>query len=320
MPLKEFPEYTIEKPVPIEKAIDDLRRPIVKVIRKILKLLQPIAGPKHTDIWWLGEIAVRILGKQSFDTKLICGSWISLALPVYTSHFIHGGDLKRFGKDNIHPIMRRKAKIGTVAVDIGASCGQEVVTLSKAVGEEGIVYCFEPSYSFHALLRTVSLNRLKNVVCVQAAVGKKSGYMNAQADQFYLIGNESQYVDDGGIPVLALDKFFESIHETRPVSLIKIDTDGFELEVMRGCENIFNQNPEIEIIAEFETQFDYSGFRGKELLKEYKRMGFSISKIQTSTEAVDEDDFDKYIEKMRDPLEMISHDIVLRRSLDNKNT
>lgn len=312
-----LPKFRIEKPTPIiNNTGDDLRRPFVKFLRKILKLLQPFAGPKHTDIWWLGKIAGRILGRQTFDTQLIGGDWQCLALPVYTSHFIYGGDLKRFTAGNIHPIMARKAKLGTVAIDIGASCGQEVVTLSRSVGKDGVVYCFEPSYSFSALLRTVSLNRLENVVCVQAAVGNKSGYMNAEADQFYLVGTESQYVDAGGIPVITLDEFLESIDEVRPVSLIKIDTDGFELEVIRGCEKVIDQNPEIEIIAEFETQFEYSGFKGKELLKEYKRMGFSISKVQTSAIPLQESEFDEYITNMSDPVDMISHDIVLSPKME----
>ncbi len=201
MGIKGMPKYKSQRPEPLPEPCDDLRKIGIKIIRRLLRLLQPLAGPKHTDIWWLGRMAARLLGKDIFDTRLVGGDWISLPLPVYTSHFIYGGDLKRFGKDNIHPIMMKKAQPGTIAIDIGPSCGQEVVTLSKAVGNDGIVYCFEPSYSYHALLRTVAINKLENVICIQAAVGAKCGSMNAEPEQAYLIGANSKYIEFGDVPV-----------------------------------------------------------------------------------------------------------------------
>ncbi len=97
---------------------------------------------------------------------------------------------------------------------------------------------------------------------------------------------------------------------------MKIDTDGFELEVIRGSKKTLEMNPDMEILTEFESQFEYSGLQGIALLKEYKRMGFKLSKIQTTAVELDDQKLGSFLEDMRDPIKMIAHDIVLSRKND----
>lgn len=304
-------EIKIVTPDPIAEPVDDLQRPLVKILKHVFKIISPYFwGEKHTDVWSIGKFVAWVTGKNILDARCRDGRWLALPLPVYTSHFIQGPDYKRYNNDNIHPIMKRFAKPGTVAIDVGASCGQEIVTLSRAVGAQGQVYAFEPSFSFEALLRTVALNRLDNVVCIKAACGSQNGRLGSSADTLYMVGEKAAYNEAAGVPVLRLDDFLAQIKETRAVSLIKIDTDGFELEVIKGAVETIRTHS-THVISEFESHFDYSGVKGKDALNAYRDMGFSVAKIQTAYQTILPIDDEDYLRDMRIEENMIAHDIVL---------
>lgn len=299
------------KPEPLYDRHDDLQKPLLKLCKHFFKIISPYFwGPKHTDIWPIGRFISKISGKNIIDTCCSDGKWLALPLPVYTSHFINGGDYKRFNRDNIHPILRSHSLTGSAVIDVGASCGQEVVTLSNAVGPNGIVYCFEPSYSFEALLRTVALNQLTNVICIQAACGNRNGHIEGSIENLYFVGANCQYSNDTGTPIIRIDDFLKFVEERKNLSLIKIDTDGFEYEVIQGAAESIKNN-RTKIIAEFEGHFNYSGKSGVDALNRYKENGFSIQKIQTSVQELKGEDFVSYLEEMKNPENMISHDIVL---------
>ena len=286
-----------------------------KLIRLFCRLASPLLGPKHTDLWPLGRLIRFFLGRSVLHGQRHDGTWLAFPLPVYTNYFIFGVDHKRYGQDNIHPLFSINACKGTVAIDVGASCGQEIVGLSKAVGPEGTVYCFEPSFSFEALKDTVALNHLTNVVCVRAGVGAKAGAMPLNNNGgLYFIGANMADQSQGQlteIPIVSIDSFLHEMEEERPVSLIKIDTDGYELEVISGAMGTIKAH-KTNIIAEFEAQFDYSGKQGLEILKAYQGLGFVVEKVQIASTALQEEEFDQYLSDIKVKEKGIAHDIVLR--------
>ena len=312
----DFGNLVCVRPRLIDNPKDELNEPILRLLRFCIRLLAPyLFGSKHTDLWTAGRIISKAHGKNLVDARCQDGNWLCLPLPVYTSHFLFGPDHKRFGRDNITPLIKKLTKRGTVAIDVGASCGQEVVAMSHAVGQEGAVYCFEPSESFNALVRTVGLNRLKNVVCIKAACGARNGFIGGADGQLYFIGNEYSYQDQG-VPVIRVSDFLRFFNETREVSLIKIDTDGFEWEVLQGCNDIIDENV-TSVIAEFETHFEYSGLQGMKAIERYRESGFEVHKIQTSHNLIDPTQTQKFIEEMNIDENMIAHDIVLKPKTKN---
>ncbi len=304
-------DLKIQKPKPIITKHDDMHRLGLKLLRHSFKIIAPFFwGPKHQDIWSIGRFITKLIGKSTIDAKCRDGSWLCFPLPVYTMYFLYGADLKKYNVGNLSPIFRKNALPGTVAIDVGASCGQEILELSKAVGENGTVYAFEPSASFLALTRTVALNGLQNVICVNAGCGNKNSHLAGKDEQAYFIGEKIEYAEKG-TAIVRIDDFLDLIGEQRRVSLIKIDTDGFELEVIQGAEQCISAN-ETTVIAEFEKHFNYSGHKAKEVLEKYSELGLSIEKLQTMSSTISEKDFDSYLSDLDDPANMISHDIVLR--------
>jgi FkbM family methyltransferase len=127
---------------------------------------------------------------------------------------------------------------GDVVFDVGANLGAYSLLLAQWVGPAGCVYAFEPApEARRGLERHVRLNDCSHRVMISAeAVSATRGLA-----QFRASGpqgdNRLVTSGDGGdrIPVrtTSIDEFC-SAHHLAP-SLIKIDVEGAELEVLRGA-------------------------------------------------------------------------------------
>ena len=135
--------------------------------------------------------------------------------------------------------MRARVTRGGLCVDVGAHLGNHTVFLAKICGMR--VLAFEPQPDVFAILqRNLELNGLgEQVTAVNAALGEVAGHgsmARALADNS---GSARLSLDEaGGVPVLTLD---EQIGD-RKVDLIKIDVEGFELEVLKGAQRTIERD------------------------------------------------------------------------------
>jgi len=136
-----------------------------------------------------------------------------------------------------------------VVFDIGANCGIMTLQFAKRA-PSGKVYAFEPTrYAFSRLKKNLELNQqlAERIVTVQSFVGSqttdKSGIEKAYAS--WKVGGKTQQIKHSvhggtvksaeGIPEITLDDFCSQQKISR-LDFIKIDTDGFELQVLKGAE------------------------------------------------------------------------------------
>ena len=128
-------------------------------------------------------------------------------------------------------------------MDIGTSYGDEVLDFSQLVGPKGKVYAFEGNKDyFEALKKTINLNNLKNVECIYAFVGSENSFLksvekNNFTKESYVKGRDMEYSKTGTQKSIKLDNYIPEIGN-KDVSFIKIDTDGFELEILKGAKKL----------------------------------------------------------------------------------
>jgi FkbM family methyltransferase len=141
---------------------------------------------------------------------------------------------------------------GDIVIDVGAHFGTHALRAARASGPLGRVYAFDPQPSnLDLVCRNANANDLQNIVAVCAAVGTQNGFvqLNLQRDTdrsrlSLRLRNPNNLPIRFEVPIRRLDSFLVANSITK-VALLKIDTEGYELEVLRGlgeriadCRNI----------------------------------------------------------------------------------
>lgn len=134
-------------------------------------------------------------------------------------------------------VIREKVKDGIV-IDIGANIGNHTLYfLNEAQARK--VYAFEPVFNTFLLLRkNVMLNQLQDrTVLYCCGLGAEAGRADISAWQSSNNGAAHLSAkEDGAIEVHCLDEF-----AIKDIRLIKIDVEGWEVEVLKGAKETLNR-------------------------------------------------------------------------------
>jgi FkbM family methyltransferase len=183
--------------------------------------------------------------------------------------------------------MVRFLKDGMTVLDIGAHHGFYTLLAARQVGSSGRVIAFEPSPRERVRLeRHVRLNKCTNVRIEQIALGESPG-----PAELFLVEGMEDYCNSLRPPavnaatrkvrvnVSSLDASVKQAKIDR-VDFIKIDTEGGELDILRGARSILNADlrPVLLVeIAEIRTAaWGYSARETIGFLDNLKYSWFSI--------------------------------------------
>ena len=134
-------------------------------------------------------------------------------------------------------------KPGTTAIDIGGHIGTHTLSLSRLVGN-GTVHVFEPQLKIFAeLVINMYLNGVHNIIFHREALGnvEKMVEMNAS-----VLSNEGGVGIGSGGDIVKM-KTLDSFNLTN-VSIMKVDVEGLEIEVLEGGNNMILSNKPVMIV------------------------------------------------------------------------
>lgn len=144
-------------------------------------------------------------------------------------------------------------------LDVGANLGNHTVYWAKHLQPKRIV-AFEPfADNYQLLQRNVRINQLDCVTALEIAVGDREGW--AEVAEFHpdnYGGTSFRYTEGGesAARVCSLDHMVEQLRLPQ-VDFVKIDTEGFELPVLRGMRHILEkERPALWIEAGKDTVAD----------------------------------------------------------------
>jgi FkbM family methyltransferase len=171
----------------------------------------------------------------------------------------------------------RYTKKGMVAYDVGANVGVFSLLFSSIVGENGVVYAFEPEKNNYVCLEK-SIVVINNIVLDKRAVGLDKNIIRFDRRGGAFSG---RIVDRGrykvskniiDVPVVSIDVLIAD-EMYRVPDIIKIDVEGNEILVLMGMENTLTNHKPI-IICELHTHLGDSVEKVKSLLQ---RHGYDLT-------------------------------------------
>lgn len=182
--------------------------------------------------------------------------------------------------------IRKLLSKGGTAVDVGAQIGYLTLVMAMSGEKSATVYSFEPEpENIRRFNRNIHLNTISNVTLIQKAVSNTNSpiklYLSADhnAGTHSTIASDpnvsSQYIE---IPAVTLDTVV-SEHNITELSLVKIDVEGAELEVIQGAQNTIQELQPTFIIELSEVMQQSRGFSSpkfKQMMKEFNYSPFEI--------------------------------------------
>lgn len=165
---------------------------------------------------------------------------------IYTTGSYESGTLRLIGK-LLPP--------GGTFIDAGANIGLMTVHAARQVGIDGRVIAFEPAPdSYATLCSNLQLNELDHVKVLQLALGRQQGRAKLRQPSHTNRGARTlQEVDTPttgvNVAVAVLDEVLRT-HDVKHVDLIKIDVEGWELEVLAGAHQMLSAADRPALIVE----------------------------------------------------------------------
>ncbi len=193
-----------------------------------------------------------------------------LQIPHY---YVYGSKWWRLEED----LFSAHIQPGSTVLDVGANHGFLTALFSMLAGAGGKVIAFEPSPSVCSKLSAmVSQNNLSTVTVFNAGCGSKPGQMNLYTPQSS--GNASLRPENiqgaaqvkgelkkHTVNIVRLDDELKSLDR---LDFVKIDTEGFEDEVLAGMRGLIERFRPI-IYIELCKQFHASSERAAAILREF---------------------------------------------------
>jgi FkbM family methyltransferase len=173
--------------------------------------------------------------------------------------------------------------IGKDIIDIGANNGSFAIDFAHLVGDNGKVHSYEPQrLVYYQLCGNVFINGLNNIYCHNLAIGNCVDSVYIETPDYF----EKGAVNFGNVKVgkngdmviqMPLDAFE---NEYKDVVFIKIDVQGYELNVIKGAENIISKHRPYLFVEFEEDLLNEAGTSEKELQDKIESLGYVVNRFQ----------------------------------------
>jgi FkbM family methyltransferase len=198
-----------------------------RAIYRIVNAARTLAGRTDRDVVNRGGIA--------YDLDLSQGIDFAIYLGIY--------------ERRTRSALRRLVQRDALVLDIGANIGAHTLTLAELVGPAGRVIAFEPTdYAFTKLSRNLALNpelarRVTARHCFLA--GTDADPVPSAIYSSWPLAREAglhakhlgREMKTETAQARSIDSVLTEVAD-RPVSLVKLDVDGFECDVLKGATKL----------------------------------------------------------------------------------
>lgn len=176
---------------------------------------------------------------------------------------------KRFFLENVQP--------DWVCIDAGANIGYHAILLGR-LASQGQVYAFEPTSTFDLLQRNLDWNQASNVTAIR--MGLTSQSFEGTLPLYRIWGQDPEPTQ---ATYTTVDDFV-SENGIQRVDLLKIDVDGYDLEVLWGAKQTLERFSPI-VVIELDHALSTRGYTPSQA------MDFMLARRYSSALVLDQDNY-----------------------------
>lgn len=209
--------------------------PLVSAYRAILR-----ATHNH-GMRTLARLNVRVFPDGQYITL---ESGLTLWIPP-DPHFF--GFLLGRHEQHLADVMRTRIRPGDCCVDVGANIGYFACLMSGWCGATGRVIAYEPERDNFRILTTnaaLARQRDRTVLPVRAAVSAGRGELclvRSPLSTHHHVATAGDFPTSETVPSVALDQDLPARGCNGLIRLLKIDVEGHEAHVLRGCQQLVQE-------------------------------------------------------------------------------
>lgn len=215
------------------KFLNQLRT--VGKLRPVERLLVPLAL-NHTVGSFFAKAAPNNY-QYPKNTIRICernGIKYSLDISDYMQYCIYFG-IEIEPRDTLYSLVKN----GTTVIDVGTNIGETLLNFAK-INRDGVNFGFEPvPYLYEIAKNNITLNKFESIELINKGLSSSEETLsfsevseNNSGGTFLTRANSEDPVRS--VQVVRLDDFVNR-RGIENISLIKIDVEGFEMEVLKGA-------------------------------------------------------------------------------------
>jgi FkbM family methyltransferase len=216
----------------------------IRLVNYIVRRLDKyVIWKKNKETDKLEKIWLKLFqNKDNFIHQLSEGLKIKLYKDSVLSRYIYD----RFETSEIEFLIDFLRE-GDCFVDIGSNIGLYSLYASGRVGPNGLVIAFEPAnQTYNRLLENIKLNGIKNIRPFRLGLSNKDEILelNISSNGFeawntFVQTKDVRFSLKEKVQVKSFDNFLvENMIDADKISLIKLDVEGFEINVLKGSDKL----------------------------------------------------------------------------------
>jgi len=142
--------------------------------------------------------------------------------------------------------LRKLIKVGDRILEIGSHHGFTSMLLARFAGQDGYVLGIEPlPHNAMVAQAQLGLNRsISNLQFIQAACASAAGTVKIHAFHNSRVIDKESDAESIIVAAVTGDMLDE---EYGPFDVIKVDVEGYELEVLKGCRRLLSRVPKLAL-------------------------------------------------------------------------
>lgn len=171
-------------------------------------------------------------------------------------------------------------------IDVGANIGETLLNFAKRTLPNGEVHGFEPdSLNYQHCSENLGLNNFKNIFLNNVGLGSETGQTFIRIDTPSNRGGNkisAEYIEDATnvIKIITLDQYVTA-KQIQKIDLIKIDVEGYELNVLKGAAEVIRKFRPVLFIELDDNNLREQGHSAKSLIHFLSQFNYTIKNSET---------------------------------------